>query len=274
MDRAEIDGVTLEYEERGSGEPLLFIHGALMCDTYRPLLAEPALEDYRFIGYCRRGYAGSSAPDGALSVSDHAADALALLQKLDAVPAHLVGHSSGGAIALQLALDAPQAVRSLTLLEPALLDVPSGGALFEKLGGSVTKFEAGDKAGAVDAFLSAVCGQHYRSVVDARLPGTLDKAAADSDAFFTGELPAVGGWSFAQTDAARISQPVLSIMGAETQSSVGLPVYVEIHERCLAWFQNAKPFVLPKAAHLLQVENPRGMAEGLAAFLAGVGAPA
>ncbi|HET9476174.1 MAG TPA: alpha/beta hydrolase [Dehalococcoidia bacterium] len=268
MERVEIDGITLEYEESGSGEPVLFIHGALMADTYRPLLNQPALKGYRFIGYCRRGYAGSSPPNGALSVSDHAADALALLQKLDAAPAHLVGHSSGGAIALQLALDAPKAVRSLTLLEPALLDVPSGGALFEKLGAAGPVYEAGDKAGAVDTFLSGVCGQHYRDVVDARLPGTLDQAAADADAFFTGELPAVGGWAFTQADAARISQPVLSVMGVETQSAVGLPVYTEVHERVLDWFPNARPFVLPNAAHLLQVENPQGMAEALSQFLA------
>jgi pimeloyl-ACP methyl ester carboxylesterase len=267
MDRVDIDGIILEYEERGSGEPVLFIHGALMGDTYRPLLDEPALKDYRFIGYQRRGYGGSSAASGALSVSDHAADAFGLLRKLDAVPAHLVGHSSGGAIALQLALDAPEAVRSLTLLEPALLDVPSGAALFEKLGASGPVFEAGDKAGAVDTFLAGVCGQHYRGVVDARLPGTLDQAATDADAFFTGELPAVGGWVFTQAHAARINQPVLSVVGAETAATIGLPVYTEVHERCLGWFPNAKPFVLPRAAHLLQVENPHDMAEGLAAFL-------
>jgi pimeloyl-ACP methyl ester carboxylesterase len=268
MKQADVDGITLEYEEQGSGQPVVFIHGALMGDTYRPLLEEPALKGYRFIGYHRRGYRGSSAPDGALSVSDHASDALALLQKLNAVPAHLVGHSSGGAIALQLALDAPEAVRSLTLLEPGLLDVPSGAALFEKLGASGPLFEAGDKAGAVDTFLAAVCGRHYRRVVDERLPGTLDQAAADADAFFTGELPAVGGWLLSREDAARIRQPVLSVLGANTGAAIGFPVYTEVHDRVLQWFPNAKPFVLPNAAHLLQVENPRGMAEGLATFLA------
>src|SRR5206468_1379005 len=97
-----------------------FIHGPHMGDTYRPLMAEPALKDYRFIGYHRRGYAGSGRPDGPLSVSEHAADCLALLRKLDAAPGHVVGHSSGAVIGIQLALDAPDAVRSLTLLEPAL----------------------------------------------------------------------------------------------------------------------------------------------------------
>jgi len=268
MNRADIDGITLEYEEHGSGDPVVFIHGAHMGDTYQPLLAEPALKDYKFIGYHRRGYAGSSQPQRALSVSDHAADCLGLLRTLTAVPAHVVGHSSGGAIALQLALDAPEAVLSLVVLEPALLDVPSGAALFELLGPSAQIHEAGDKAGAVDSFLRAVCGKDYRRVVETQLPGALDRAAADADAFFTGEFPAVGGWAFSREDAARIKQPVLSVMGANTDVAIGLPTYSEIHARVLEWFPNAKPFVLPRAAHLLQVENPHDMAEGLAAFLA------
>jgi pimeloyl-ACP methyl ester carboxylesterase len=269
MEEAKINGVSLEYEMRGSGEPVIFIHGAHMGDTYRPLMDDPALNDYRFIGYHRRGYAGSSRPAGQLSVSDHAADCLALLRKLDAVPAHIVGHSSGANIGIQLALDAPDAVRSLALLEPALLDVPSGGALVEKLSASVPVYEAGDKAEAVDLFLREVCGRHYRQVVQAKFPGALEQAAADSDSFFTGEFPAIAEWQFTQADAARITKPVLSVVGENTETAIGLPVYTEIHQRVLEWFPNARPFVLPQAAHLLQVENPRDMANGLVKFLAG-----
>jgi len=268
MNRTEVDGIALEYEVQGSGDPVLFIHGAHMGDTYRPLMAEPALKGYRFIGYHRRGYAGSSRPEGPLSVSEHAADCLALLRELDAVPAHVVGHSSGAVIGIQLALDAPDAVRSLTLLEPALLDVPSGAALVEALGGSVPMYESGDKAGAVDAFLREVCGKDYRRTIETKLPGAMEQAAADADAFFTGEFPAIAEWQFTKEDAARIKKPVLSVLGANTDAAIGLPTYSEIHARVLEWFPNAKPFVLPRAAHLLQVENPRDMAQGLAGFLA------
>ena len=268
MKRADINGITLEYEVEGSGEPVVFIHGAHMGDTFRPLMKEPAVKDYRFIGYHRRGYAASSRPEGALSVSEHAADCLALLQKLDAVPAHVVGHSSGAVIGIQLALDAPDAVRSLTLLEPALLDVPSGGALIDALGASVPIYESGDRAGAVDAFLREVCGKDYRRTIETQLPGAMEQAAADADAFFTGEFPAIAEWQFTKEDAARIKQPVLSVMGANTDAAIGLPTYSEIHARVLEWFPNAEPFVLTRAAHLLQVENPHDMAEQLAAFLA------
>ncbi len=266
MQKTEIDGSILEYEVQGSGDPVVFIHGAHVGDTYKPLMAEPALKDYRLIRYHRRGYAGSSRPDGPLAISGHAADCLALLRKLKALPAHVVGHSSGGAIALQLSLDAPEAVRSLVLLEPALLEVPSGAALFEALGPSVQKYEAGDRPGAVDTFLSVVCGKDYGRAVQSQLPGAFDQAAADADAFFTGELPALGEWTFTKADAARIKQPVLSVLGANSDQAVGIPVWGEIHDRVLEWLPNAKPFVLDGAAHLLQVENPGDMARRLDSF--------
>jgi pimeloyl-ACP methyl ester carboxylesterase len=267
MQRADIDGITLEYHVQGSGDPVVFIHGGVIGDTYRPLATEPVLRDFRLIRYNRRGYAGSSRPDGGLPVAGHAADCLALIRNLDASPAHVVGHSSGGAIALQLALDAPEAVRSLTLLEPALLGVPSGAKMFEELGPAIQKYQGGDKAGAVDGFMQTVCGKTYRGSVEAALRGALDQAVNDADDFFGGELPAVGGWTFTREDAARIQQPVLAVMGANSDAVISAPMYSEIQARLLEWFPQAKPFVLPRAAHLLHIQNPTDMAERLAAFL-------
>ena len=73
-------------------------------------------------------------------------------------------------------------------------------------------------------------------------------------------------WSFAFDDARRITQATLAVIG---QKSAELDrIWVERHELLLAWLPNVEPFVLRDAGHLLSVENPRGMAEGLAAFFA------
>jgi pimeloyl-ACP methyl ester carboxylesterase len=59
VERAEVDGVQLEYQFSGSGtgDPVVFIHGAFIADSFRPLLAEPTLaERYKLITYRRRGY--------------------------------------------------------------------------------------------------------------------------------------------------------------------------------------------------------------------------
>ena len=269
MERANIDGIALEYEAQGSGEPVVLIHGSHMADAFAPLMAEPVLRDrFRLVRYHRRGFAGSSQADGPLPISRQAADCLALMRSLGVQRGHVVGHSYGGAIALQLALDQPDAVASLSLLEPALLAVASGPGFFEQIAPVFQMYEAGDKAAAVDGFLQAVCGKTYRTAVDRVLPAALEQAVADADTFFRVEMPALEKWTFSQEDAARIRQPVLAVLGAD--SDAVWPGWREGHRLLLEWLPQAKPFVLPQAAHLLQVQNPRDMAQGLATFLEGL----
>src|SRR5215470_15775703 len=78
MKKANVNGVVLEYEERGNGEPLLLI-SPVLADGFVPLVSEQALAaHYRLILYHKRGWAGSSrTPPGSVSVADHARDAVA-----------------------------------------------------------------------------------------------------------------------------------------------------------------------------------------------------
>ena len=133
------------------------------------------------------------------------------------------------------------------------------------VGTAVQLYRAGDKAGAVDTFLRGVCGPDYRAVLDRALPGAFDQAVADADTFFGQELPALQQWSFTREDAQRITQPVLAVIGAKSQELIPSGRATGTAARLAA---NVEPFVLPDATHLLQVQNPRGMAEGLAAFFA------
>ena len=78
MERAPLDGLTLEYEASGVGEPVVLIHGSLIADAFRPVLAQPSLAGrYRLIGYHRRGYAGSAGVTLPFSIADQAADCVA-----------------------------------------------------------------------------------------------------------------------------------------------------------------------------------------------------
>jgi pimeloyl-ACP methyl ester carboxylesterase len=267
MNRAQIGGRALEYEVRGAGEPVVLVHGSHIADAFAPLLVEPVLtERYRLILYHRRGFAGSTHPDGPLSIAQQAADCRAFMRHLGLQRAHLVGHSYGGAIALQLALDAPEAVHSLALLEPALLMVPSAQQFLEAIGPVLQMYEAGNKTGAVDGFLQAVVGPEHRSVLDRVLPGAFAQAVADADTFFRIELPALQQWSFTQADAGRITQPVLAVLGADSHTL--WPGWVEVHQLVQAWLPQAEAFVLKGATHGLQIIDPKGMAEGLAGFFA------
>src|SRR3990172_4686952 len=92
------------------------------------------------------------------------ADCRAVMRHLGVERAHFAGQSGGGQIILQLALDAPDAVHSLALLEPALPSVlwnsPQFGAMAEK---AASLYESGNKAAAVEAFAKEVGGPDFRA---------------------------------------------------------------------------------------------------------------
>jgi pimeloyl-ACP methyl ester carboxylesterase len=265
IDRAALEGVELEYKVRGTGEPVVLIHPGHFADWFAPLLDESALMDhYRVLTYHRVGCMGSSRIAGPISLAQQAAQCWSLMRRLGIARAHVVGHSSSGNIALQLALDAPDTVHSLAILEPALYAVPSAQTSRAFVGTAVQLYRAGNKVAAIDSFLRGVCGPGYRVVLDRALPGAFDQHVADADTFFGQELPALQQWIFTREDARRIVQPVLAVIGAESQKLD--PIWGERQELLLSWLPNVEPFVLPAATHLLQVQNPRGMAAGLVAF--------
>jgi pimeloyl-ACP methyl ester carboxylesterase len=267
MDRAVLDGVELDYEVRGAGEPVVLVHAGVCADWFKPLLNEkPLAGRYRLIRYHRVGYAGSSRAAGPVSIAEQADHLRSLLRHLGIGKAHFVGHSSSGNIVLQLALDAPEMVRSLAILEPALMTVPSAQTSRAFVATALQLYRTGDRAGAIDTFLGGTCGPTYRALLDRVLPGAFDQAVADADTFFGQELPALQQWSFSKEDASRISQPVLAVVGAKSLELS--PIWRERQELLLAWLPKAEPFVLPSATHLLHVENPRGMAEALSTFFA------
>src|SRR3954467_10485727 len=91
MRSVTVNGVELEYEMVGSGEPVLLI-SPVLADGFLPLLSDPALDRYQLIRYHKRGWVGSSPTPTPVSVADHAADAAALLAHLGLPCAHIAGH--------------------------------------------------------------------------------------------------------------------------------------------------------------------------------------
>ena len=169
-------------------------------------------------------------------------------------------------MALQLALDAPEVVHSLVLLEPGLLDVPSGPAFAAAVEPAFRMYQAGDKEGATDASLRVAIGPAYRSFLDELIPGAYAQVLADADTVFAVEMPSLGEWRFTREDARRITQPVLAVLGSESAKDwAGWP---EVQARVQEWMPQAEPFVLAGANHALEEMDPRGVAEAMAAFFA------
>lgn len=262
MPRATLDGIELEYEVRGAGESVVLMHAGVCADFFKPLMEESALtQRYHLLSYHRVGYGRSSHVAGPVSIVQQAAHCRLLLRHLGIERAHVVGHSSSVLMALQLALDVPDVVHTLALLDaarPQLASETQKEFVISVVQPALQRYGAGDKAGAVDTFMQGVCGPDYRAALEQALPGAFEQAVADADMFFGQELPAVQQWSFGPEEASRITQPVL---GEKSRAT-----FRERQELLLAWLPNVESFVLPEATHLLQVQNPRGMAEALAAF--------
>jgi 3-oxoadipate enol-lactonase len=114
--RVPVAGSELHFERRGGGEPLLLIQGMGGESTHwgEPFLRE--LErDFELVLYDHRGIGRSGPLKGDITTADLARDALALLDALEIERTHVFGFSMGGMVAQELALAAPERVRSLTL---------------------------------------------------------------------------------------------------------------------------------------------------------------
>jgi pimeloyl-ACP methyl ester carboxylesterase len=266
MESINVNGVALEYEVRGAGEPVLLID-MLIADCFVPLLPEPALaHGYQLIRYHKRGWVGSTHTPPPVSIADHAADAAAFLDQLGVRRAHIAGHSTGASIGAQLALDHPEKVHTLTLLEPTLVSLPLGGAFLKAAGPVFEAYGRGDHSGAFAVFVAAASGldwEECRALLEERIPGVVAQSIKDADTFFGVELPALTEWAFGPEQAAAIHQPVLSVLGAETQ-----PLWVEIAEFLRSSLPHVEECAIDGVGHLLHIQRPEPVARGIAEFLA------
>jgi 3-oxoadipate enol-lactonase len=265
MERVKVEGGELEYEVRGSGEPLVLIHGSICGETWGSMMAEPALSGFRQIAYHRRGFLGSAKHTGPFSIKQQAQDALAVIKQVAGGTAHVAGHSYGGATALQLAIDEPGAVHTLTLMEPLPPEpVPLFDAFFGRFGPVNEMYAAGDKAGATGAFLDIALDSGWRPKVAPHLPaGWFDRAVADIDGFFQVELPAVPEWLEGGVAAGSVRQPTLSVVGGDSERYFG-----EVHELLLRVVPGAIGAVIPGVTHGLQFMDPNAVAQAIARFCA------
>lgn len=163
MPRVSVNGIDLYYEEHGEGVPVLGIHGtpssALLWESAAVELAAIC----RCIVYDRRGFYRSGRPEpfDAVDLAEHVDDAAALLEILHAAPAVVIGRSTGGEIALNLAHRFPELVQALVLLEPAVFWIdPKALAWAMELRKSVLDAAAKNPWLAAETVIRAALGSH------------------------------------------------------------------------------------------------------------------
>src|SRR5437867_3976663 len=114
------NGTNLAYEEQGTGDAVVFVHGSLSGFRSWTFQMEPFAQRYRAVCYSRRYHFPNAGADLATEyrANEHRDDLAALIDALRLTPAHIVASSYGAVVSLLLTQARPELVRSLVLGEP------------------------------------------------------------------------------------------------------------------------------------------------------------
>lgn len=285
LKRAEVDGTRLAYVERGSGAPVVFVHGSISDLTiWEPQLG-PLGEKYRAIAYSRRyAWPNEDLPSGAKDMMQpHVDDLLALLRAIDAYPAHLVGNSWGAFICLRAAMQDPGAVRSLVLEEPPLVPLITGAppapaqilnsllryplvtvAALRFAAGTVAPVTKLIKAGEIEASIARF-GQGVlgKEAFDG-LPEDVRAHMRANASTHVGQALADGGFeSITESQIATVTTPALVITGANSPA-----IFRRLAGLLASLLPNSRTIDVPAASHAMHVENPTVVNDAVSRFLA------
>jgi 3-oxoadipate enol-lactonase len=257
----ELDDARIHTDVRGSGEPVLLLHGLAFDHRLWDEQTGPLSKHYRVVRIDLHGFGKSSSIQGPYS---HAAIVAALLERLGTGPAHVVGHSMGGRIAAELVQSHPHAAKSLTLVASDI-----GGLPFRTLGPAFSKiFEAGrhDIGAAKRLFLELDAFHSLRNH-----PAAFARVARMVDEY--------GGWLFANVRDNPEQRPAPATAGV--LGNFRLPTLVmsgaldsidfrEIAEEVARRIPGAKNHVFGDAGHVPNLERPGEFNAKLLEFLSEV----
>jgi pimeloyl-ACP methyl ester carboxylesterase len=270
MPEMRVNGVELCYIDQGAGAPVVFVHGAWMDLRYWEPQREAVAKKYRFISYTLRYHRTSPWPDHGkhYSTATHLADLTAFIRQLDAGPVHLVGLSMGGRLATLVALEHPDLLRSLTVLEPPLHDLLDDLPEAEPVRDEWKKaFEAlrmvaqtGDSIRATKLFFELV-NNEGPGAVDTQ-PEPLREIVLDNARTVPLALSARPP-AFSCATLRGIRLPTLVVSGEQSPRS--LILIDKIIAECI---NGSRLAVIPEAAHLMSYQNPAAFNCALLDFLA------
>lgn len=258
--RLAVAGGELQFASAGQGEPVVFLHGfSLDSRSWAPQL-EALASSFRVIQYDLRGFGRSSLPPS--EPYSHEDDLNALLSHLGASPAHVVGLSMGGRMALRFASAYPPSVRSLVLADSAL-DGQSWTADWQtRWGGMCSAAKSGDLAEARRQWSDHPLFDSAR----AHLSPT-------SSALLVNMIHDYSGWHWHHKDLAQVPSPPL----AQRLGEISVPSLVITGADDIEDFQaaanllaaglsNVRRVVLANAGHMSNLEAPGDFNSALLTF--------
>lgn len=252
--------IRFHYESQGSGTALLFLHGIGSSTADWAMQIQEFSKNYRVVALDLRGHGESDKPPGPYSMALFAADAAAVLRALDIQTAHVAGISMGGCVAFQLAVDFPDLVQSLVVVNsaPEIVRRSFKTLLETWRRTAIVRWRGLRPLGERVAWRLLPKPEHaaLRAAFAARFARNDPQAYLDS-------LKAVVGWSVADR-LASLRCPVLVVSADHDYTPVAAK------ERYVRRLPDARLVVIADSRHATPVERPREFNAALAEFLAHV----
>lgn len=248
------------YTQAGQGEVLLLIHGSL-CDYRYWRWQIPALsQGCTVVAPSLRGFwpEALATEDASFSIAQHVRDLQALVRAISPDrPVHILGHSRGAQVALELACQAPELTRSLTLADPGFrIDDEAETASFHAQ--AVALLEQGEVDKALADFVDGVNGPGtWRQMV-----GWFKAMVKDNAYTLLSQVREIN-LGIRLERAAGLQCPVLLIGGANSPARYGSRL--DILEQAIA---QALRVTIPLASHGMNLANPKAFNQTVADFLA------
>ncbi len=266
MPIARVNGTQLYYEEVGvGGETVVFMHGLAWGTRLFRAQAEALRDHYRCILFESRGHGLSEIARHGYELDNLAVDAAQLIDALQTGPCHLVAHSLGASVALRVAIQSPESVRSLVLFNAAADEDPFWDRLLYRIMSYGLQL-VGMWAGA-GTLVRKNFGQTFR-----KDPTRSAERAALRQVFRSqnrhGIARAVRGWLRSppvEGELHRVAAPAIVVAGEEDTT-----VKPNRSRRIADKVQNGKFVLLPRCGHSAPIEATHVVNGLLTEFLAGV----
>jgi 3-oxoadipate enol-lactonase len=258
------DGARLHAVDQGRGDPVLWLQGLNAPAAAWAVQLAHFSQTHRSIAPDARGVGQSDAPQGPYTTRQLAADALAVLDATGVERAHVVGLSLGGAVAQELALAAPERVRSLALLATFAAQSPRSRALLEAwrtLYPVAAADETLRKAWELQAYSWLFTDRFWRSPANVRaalrFASTQPLQPAQG---FVGQVDA------ALSHDARDRLPALHVPTLVVHGSLDQLSPKENGEELAQLIPGAELFILPEVGHAVNLEGQRPVNAALRAL--------
>jgi len=252
------EGCSLHYEEYGQGDPLVLLHGlgssCLDWEMQVPTLAR----HYRVILMDIRGHGRSDKPRERYSIASFSADLLALLEHLQTGPVHLVGLSMGGMVGFQFAVDYPEMLRSLCIVNSA----PEVKRRTRSDWIWWAKRWAMARALSLDTIGKALAARLFPRPDQANLRHTMVERWAKNDKrAYLSSFDAIVGWGVSER-IGQIRCPTLVISADQDYTPI------QLKERYVSLIPQARLAVIEDSRHATPLDQPQVFNQTLLQFLA------